>query len=195
MSWLNMPDPHDRAMLKKLLVLAGISLAIFSGTITYFSIRDSSRVERLAPWNARIGDYMPAEKIRAVRDARATGTPIPTANPRVKRYLIPIDLKSRKVDDLYFDMPADLRSSTPEDVATIVWLEWSEDVIGKYNDGTPARVHKCEVTVVDKTTFRVIAQRTFRGTEPPKEIRQNSQWQGIGERPTLPILQFLSSMA
>jgi hypothetical protein len=195
MSWLNMPE-HDLALLKKMVLRVGIVVAIVGVLMAYFSIRDSRREDRLAPWTARIADYMPADKVAAVRDARANGMQkVAAADPRVKRYLLPIDLKASRVDNLYFEMPAGLRSSTPEDVQTIVWLDWAEEVVDKYTDGTPARVYICHVTVLDSATFRVIAQRTFRGTEPPQEIRKDSNWQGIGERPTLPILQYLSSMA
>jgi hypothetical protein len=195
MTWLTMPD-DDRAALKKLLRFIGVLMAAVVVITTYWVLRENQRADQLAPWTALIETYMPPDNVRAARDAHASDTRFAgSAAARIKRHVIPIDLKSRRVDPLYFEMPANLRSSTPDDVQTLVWLDWNEEIVGKYNNGVPARVHVCDVTVLDKTSLRVIAQRTFRGEPPPKEISTSSTSQGIGGRPNRQIVQYLAGMA
>lgn len=73
---------------------------------------------------------------------------------------------------LYFNLPAADRADLTDlsDVTAVVWLEWSDDVVGTYTDGTSACVKICTVSVVDLVKERIVGSKTYRGGQPPERI-------------------------
>jgi hypothetical protein len=98
----------------------------------------------------------------------------------------------REVDWIYFDLPGDLKARKPEDVGTVVQLNWSEQQIGEYDDKAGAFVHLCTVNVVDLAKKQVVASRSFRGGEPPQE--KSSSGSAYGSKPTQDIVNFLKGL-
>lgn len=159
-------------------ILIGISVA------TFFGIRSIIRSKTVAPFNQQINTYM--------------GGGVPAANEpnrppaKVKGKIIPIDVKAREIDYVYFDMPDDIRPIKPEDVGTVALLEWDKVQVGTYSGGSPAYQQTVRVTVVDKDTRGVIGQAEYQGSMPPQ--RKKSSESGTGSKPEGEVVNFLKTL-
>ena len=155
-------------------------------------IQDRRRWAQVAPWQARVkAEYMPADKLRLIRSPQFVVDP--NAQAMIRGRVIPVDMRTRNIDEIYFRLPEEIRSVSPDDVGTILWLQCGKQDVGRYEGGAPARVQTCEVTLIDKATFSVVAQRDFRGSEPPEKISSKSS-EGVGAAPTAEILSYLKGL-
>ena len=109
--------------------------------------------------------------------------------------IIVVDTAKRDVDwDIFFSLPDELRPVRPEEVGTIVWTNWGKDQVDSYENGAPAYVQWCKVTVIDRRTRTTIAESgQFRGTDAPMSIDSNSG-SGSGSKPTEQVLEFLKRL-
>jgi hypothetical protein len=107
--------------------------------------------------------------------------------------MVVVDRASKDVDWLLFDLPSDLRASGPQDVATVVLLDWGKKQVDSYENGAPAYQQEVTVTVVDLATKAVIGQQHFVGGEPPQSIESSSS-SGTGSKPTQEVVDYLKSL-
>src|SRR5207248_1841027 len=89
--------------------------------------------------------------------------------PYIKGKVILINKKENKVDDLFFSLPEELRPSTPEEVGTVVWLEWGERQVGYYGSKdsswdqtfSPATMWHCDVTIIDLSIPAILINKKY----------------------------------
>ncbi len=166
---------------KKWKVLAwsvvGILVVVTGG---YFGIRAMVRSNHLKPFEPKVDEYLAKPVASKERpDARHKGK------------IIPVNVKEKEIDSLYWDLPEGLRAATPDDVATIVWLEWGEVQVSTYgNTNKPALVQTCNVTVIDRDEKAILLREAFRGSDPPKSIKSRDS-SGRGDKPTDKVVEFL----
>jgi hypothetical protein len=101
-------------------------------------------------------------------------------------------------EELFWALPSDLRPRTPDEVDTVVWLDWTEKHIT-----TPqyawrpywilGRQRICKVTVIDKRTNKKLASRTFVGPDPTAGT-DGKTIKGMGPRPDKEILNYLLNL-
>jgi hypothetical protein len=89
--------------------------------------------------------------------------------------VVPIDPHRGSVDELYWDLPRTLRAQSPADVTMVLCLNWKPFLIGNYSDGTTAYGYDCEGAIVDVSSKRLVARRSFvRSTVissgPPRKV-------------------------
>jgi hypothetical protein len=135
----------------------------------------------IAPFASHISEFLAAPKKGGA------------AGQKVRPPVLPIDTRERRVDRLYFELPKSLRATSADAVATVVWLEWREQEVGEYSKGVPACVEFCEVTVIDRAQWAVVAEKEFKGGDPPKAISQNLS-KGVGPRPYKEITDYVTSL-
>jgi hypothetical protein len=161
-----------------------IVAAVAVGIGGFFLIRHLSRAAVLDPFNAKINDY-----INVAPKQRADPGP-----PALKGKVIPVDLGEKAVDWLYFDLPDDLRPTTPEEVGTVVHLRWGQIQVGQYGTGGGAAyVQTCKVTVLDKASGVVLGETEVRGSQPPQSSRRGSSQSG--SKPTEAVISFVKQLA
>jgi hypothetical protein len=169
-----------------------VGIAVVGGVIALGSVgvyqsqqEKKAMAAAIAPFQENIGEYTSLQKPRDgdIRDGKA------------KRKMITIDMINRKVDSLYFQLPQELRATTPEEVETVVWLRWGQDYIASYEGGGKAIRHTCTVTVFDRATKKVVAQTTFQGEEPPDVTYTSAGEDDDGGKPTDKILFYLRNIA
>jgi hypothetical protein len=94
--------------------------------------------------------------------------------------------------DLYWALPRGVRARTPDEVGTVVWLDWEEKTItGPYNgfvDQVTGIQYVCKVTLIDKRANRKLAERTFRGSDPTGSGRFQ------GDKPHKEIVDYLKGL-
>ena len=170
---------------KHQVLLLIIVLAILIGPAVFFIVKSfvtqASQEQEVAPFAAVIDDFLSPPK---KGDA---------GNKKPRGPILPIDTQQRKVDRLFFELPASLRPASPDAVATIVWLTWREETVGKYDNGNPACIEWCDLTVLDRAQRIVLAQKRLRGGDPPKTLRSNLT-KGVGPRPYKEIADYLVSL-
>ncbi len=110
--------------------------------------------------------------------------------------MIVVDRNTRDIDsDVYFGLPASLRASRPEEVGTVVQLDYGREpgrgVYGK--DRLPSFVQTCQVTVIDRASRAVVATALVHGGDPPDHIEDGDK-EGVGPRPTPQILDYLKGL-
>lgn len=138
------------------------------------------------PFKAHLPEYLAA--------ASAAGqqlTETPDVAP-LKGKLIPVDVKSKAIDPVFFDLVSDLRPGKPEEIGTIAALWWEEEQIGTYGGKGGAYQEHCTVMVLDKTTGTLLASKSFTGSMPPSKS-QNGASQ-TGDKPYREIREFLNGL-
>lgn len=73
--------------------------------------------------------------------------------------VLPPDEKWNTINKIEFlKLPSSLRASSSNEVRTVIFLRWNEDVVGKYTGGSTARKVACEVVVIDLATRTIVAK-------------------------------------
>lgn len=89
--------------------------------------------------------------------------------------LVAVDPKVGGIDKRLQDaLPRGLRAADNEAVGTIIWISWSETLVGVYKDvgstqekGSAYQGH-CDVAVIDRAASLIVARRTFDAPAPPE---------------------------
>src|SRR5262249_10206707 len=115
-----------------------VLVVIFGGLGGYFGIRYLIHEHKVGPFNAQAPDFL---EVKGSKDTTTV----------VMGKVIIFDEATRKVDkDVYFDLPDDLRATTPEEVGTVVLVTWSEQKIDEYDNHVPAIQRSGHVKIVDR---------------------------------------------
>ena len=160
-----------------------VVLAIGAVVGGFFGIRSMIRGKQMAPFQAHVQEYL-----------AMAGPAAPTSEGYVKGKVITVDTKDKSIDYLYFDLPEELQAKTPDEVGTVVLLQWGEEQVGHYDSptGPGAYKHTCQVILVDKERKAVVGGRRFVGSDPPQ--RKKSSESGYGSKPTSEIVTFLRTV-
>jgi hypothetical protein len=141
--------------------LAGVSALVALGAAArVFDWHRASRYERaFAPAMPRflvISDLAPAKR------------------PLMRPKLLLVDVSRGQVDALHRRLAQALRAETPEEVATVVWIERGEEQTGYYQDGDRAMVNTCKITMIDVRDHAIVGEGTLRGAPPPASKAKSS---------------------
>jgi hypothetical protein len=163
-----------------ILFAAWIVAAFFSAS---YSIKDASLQD---PFKDHVREYSTVSGLK---------NSVRTSPHRTQAYLkgkiITVNKKENRIDDIYFKLPEELRATKPEDVGTIVWLDWGEDRVGFYlGSHGDATVNTCHVTIIDKSVPAIVGEINFRGSDPPERSYGSSS----GSMPTEVIVNYLRNL-
>ena len=135
-----------------------------------------------APFLARLPEFTPAAPERDLQPPYRRGK------------VIPINVAGTKgIDTLFLALPDPLKPTQPDEVGTIVWLEWGKEIVAMYTDNVEAVVITCHVTIIDKAKGVILAVRSFRGGPPPQE-RRHLHDPNHGSSPAGEIIGWLASL-
>ena len=162
------------------LMILGVVVLVLLCFGAYWGVIALLHSAAAAPFKAHMTEYL----------APPTG---PVAGGPSKGKMIVIDRKAQAVDDLFFELPDALRAGKPEEVGTVVLIDWSKEKIDQYKNGAPAYQHSAKVTVIDHAARAVIGSSDFKGDEPPMEIDSNAS-EGNGSKPTKEIIHYLTTL-
>ena len=141
------------------------------------------------PFQAHLADYLAVA---------SSNNPVTSANEGqpLKGKLIPIDMKTKKIDPVLTDLSKELRPDRPEDVGTVAALWWADHRIGHYgaSGGGGAYRWECRIMVWDKATGTLLrVSQNFQGSEPPGKSNHGvAQW---GDKPYTQIKAYLNGLA
>ena len=107
--------------------------------------------------------------------------------------VLPIEMRTNTVEiQTYYELPGNLRATTPEDVGTVLWLDCTTRAVGTYTSGGAARQWFCDVTLIDLSIPAIIGETSFAGSEPPRTTTKSSG--ETGSFPAKEIVDYLESL-
>ena len=112
----------------------------------------------------------------------------------VRGKLVVIDKATGQLDPVWGKIPDNMRAANPADVGTVVWLSWSESLVGRYKGGQPAYRSDVKVTVIDRASSTVLDTKTF-SNEPPGTITAGGGGGASGKRPEDEVVNYLRTLA
>jgi hypothetical protein len=75
----------------------------------------------------------------------------------------------QRLSPLHFNPEVKGEADKPEEVKTVILLNWGKELVGKYGtSGVKAYRPTCEVIVVDRARRAVVGREFLRGSEPPE---------------------------
>jgi hypothetical protein len=180
-------------------VVAVVFFVLLLGSVGIVGAYFGTKWLHLSKFKGSLPEYVSyARPNQGPEDRKPGGPPEPveswgepgSAKPR----MITVNLgENPSIDWTYFSLPRSMQAQTPEEVETVVWLEWWEAHEGDYDNGAEALVHLCEVTVFDRASKQAVGQSHFRGGPPPETTE--SKGKVYGSKPTKEIVDFLKRMA
>ena len=163
------------------LVILGVVVVALMGFGAYWGVVTLLHSRAVAPFKPHMAEYL----------APTNG---PLGQGPAKGKMIVLDRKTGDVDwDVFFALPDGLRADRPEDVGTVVLIDWSKEQIDQYKNGAPAYRQSAKATVIDHARRAVIGTTQVQGTEPPIEIDSNAS-EGNGSKPSKEIVEYLKSL-
>lgn len=189
----------------------GIGVAVIEGTLIMLAANAKIRQNWFVPALAIIIGLMPAY-YWIVRPKMALGPfndhlqeylttatandpehyPTPADHPLTGK-LVAVDMKSKTIDPVFFDLSKDLRPNKPEEIGTIAALWWEERQIGTYGGKGGAYQEHCTVMVLDKATGSLLAEKSFIGSMPPSTSKNGASQ--TGDKPYGEIREYLNGLA
>lgn len=95
-------------------------------------------------------------------------------------------------EDVYEKLPTGVRASAPSEVKSVAFVELLERQVGRYSGGTPAIRITADVQVVDATSGKLLASKSFTGPPPANLLGPGSYDNGVA--PVDEIARYLSSL-
>ena len=160
-------------------VVIVIVIALIGGGV--YGIRSCSRNMQTKPFAEHLTEYTHFPKLN---ESGSSTT--------ISGKAITIDKTTNEIDETYFDLPAELKASKPEEVGTVVWISCSESVAGTYQSGAKGYLWNCDVTVIDLATASTVGKKSFSGDHPPQTKSNTSDWHG--SKPNSEIISYIKSL-
>jgi len=139
------------------------------------------------PFTAHLSEYIAVAASENPDAATNDGQPL-------KGKLIPVDMKTKKIDPVLTELSKELRPASPEEVGTVAALWWNEHRIGHYGaSGGGAYRWECRIVVWDKATGAPLrVSRNFIGSEPPSSSNRGASQSG--DKPYKEITEYLNGL-
>jgi hypothetical protein len=143
-------------------------------------------IQALKPFNAHIAEYLTT----ASSNTPDQGSGF--SGQAIHGKLLPVNMKDKTVDPVFFDLSPELKPSKPEEVGAIAALFWEEERIGTYGGKGGAYQEHCMVKVLDKATGTLLAEESFTGSMPPSSSKNGVSQ--TGDKPYKEIQTYLNGL-
>jgi len=88
--------------------------------------------------------------------------------PRIGRMVV-LDRSKRQIHTfISAKLPSKFLARRPEDVDSVVWIDWQTEVVGSYSDSKEAARNDAVVAVIDKASGVLLCRTTVMARPPPK---------------------------
>ena len=138
----------------KLLLAIPWQLYLVGGVAGYFYYQDTMEDRVIDSFQGKIGYYL-------TRSADSNST------PRLIPGVLPVDLKTRAVDRMYFRLKGTYKPKSAADVSSVVGFKCSDEVVGSYSDGASGYQKSCDIYVIEVSNHTLSYVGNFTGSEPP----------------------------
>ena len=165
--------------------IAGLAIipVVLVLSVSAFSIFTAQRTAKLAPFRARLREFVDLKLDPAAAQ--------PVGQHALRRKMLAIDQRAGQIDNLQLLLPEELCAAAPDEVGTLLWLQWGEETTGKYPAGGRAIRRYCDVILIDfAAPPRLIGRTRIVGGEPPDKGSSSDLY---GSPPLKQIIQYLRS--
>lgn len=108
----------------------------------------------------------------------ASGTPT-EGEPVITGGIVTVNADKDEIDEgVYIRLPARLQARSPREVATVVLIKYTKEVVGEYEDGDDALQEFANLTIVDLASGKQYKGETINGPEPPFVKSSSSSGEG-----------------
>jgi hypothetical protein len=193
------PRPRPTVSPEKLFtaISLGVGLVLCLGTLVTLAL--VLRPESDSPFRAHMAEYLAPVRPRGpLNPGQATGK------------MVVVDVNTRKVDPVHFELPDGLRARSAEEVRLVVRLKWErKEADFRYgierwepqgggdvrivNGGGSFQAYRwdCQVEVIERATGRRATQ-SIRGIDPNRTVHSAEEMTGL--KPTDQVLAFLQTL-
>ena len=112
------------------------------------------------------------------------------SKPHLTSRMVVIDSNTNAIDQVYYDLPDNIKAGNPNDVGAVALVSCSENLVGKYTSGSLGYKTDCSVSVIDRSTL-IKYESTIQGQNPPQSKKGNGDWR---QRPNSDISYYLKSL-
>ena len=166
------------------LVLAGIAVPLLVVAVVMAVWQTRQQAATRAVFLANMASYVAPPK----------DLPANAPRPPVGKVVV-VDADKRVLDEIYFQLPPDLRADGPADVTTVVQTRYTARQVGEYEDNHRALQLTCTVTVIDKASQALLGSATFTGPPPPPRVARRTVGEDIdGGAPVKEIIDYLRQL-
>jgi hypothetical protein len=170
-----------KTVLKKLGWFSTVPVLI-TAVVVLYAAREARRAAELRPFSEQISQYLDV-----------SGFQVRSGPAYLTGKVLLIDTAANKVDDLFFDLPADLRAHRSDEVGTIVWIHCAEEWVSLYpSDNRWGYQTFCRLTVIDKTNATILGKYVIAGFGPLPENKAPGDQPS--PRPEDEILEYILSL-
>jgi hypothetical protein len=138
----------------KLLLAIPWQLYLVGGVAGYFYYQDTMEDREIDSFQGKIAYYL-------TRSANSNSV------PRLVPGVLPVDLKTRTVDRMYFRLKDAYKPKSAADVSSVVGFKCSDEVVGSYSDGASGYQKSCDIYVIEVGNHTWSYVGNFTGSEPP----------------------------
>lgn len=167
------------------------TLALAAATPYYFRVVIPER--HRARYESRFAEAIPGYLALAPADELPPEEPIGSAKPK----LVVIDKAAGggSLSAVHFSLPEGLRANSPDEVGTVVLVEWKNMRFGTYGESgiVAYRIHAL-VNVIDPAKKVILAGQEFQGAEPPAQAPRGGG-PGYGTKPVDQIVAYLEELS
>jgi len=129
-------------------------LYLIGGIAGYFYYQDSMKDRVIDSFQEKIAYYL-------TRSADSNSI------PRLVSGALPVDLETRTVDRMYFQLKDAYKPKSTADVSSVVGFKCSDEVVGSYSDGASGYQKTCAIYVIEVRNHTWSYVGNFTGSEPP----------------------------
>ncbi len=180
MDFQSQVTPRQRFWMITGVATFGVFLFGFAGYKAYEQHQQHDRMR--AAFRPYLSEYLSMPKPRA-GEARLSA--------RIGKMVL-VDVEEADLDEMHFFTHD--TAETPEEVETVVWLKWGTDRVAMYEGGGWACRWLCTASVFDRKERGLIAQKDFRGGDPPSVTTTPSGSSDYGSKPEGEIRAWLAGL-
>lgn len=164
---------------------AGIFMILTSPVLTYFMYQDKQvKIEHknfLIPFNKFVQSHNFQFK-EITKDEK----------PYIRGKLIPINSFYKKVYDIYFKIPINMRATDTSKIETYLDIFYTNDTIASYTNHSYSIQRSCTLQIIDLKEKKVVYKGIFQGTAPKenKTIKDDD----LGGDPADQIISFIKTL-
>jgi len=163
-------------------------LAIFALVVIVFGVFTLLEARRDAEEAARFEPYLNEYTSNTISDNYSIG-----GEPYIKNKIIMVDIDEKKFDNsLFHSSLMELKATTPEEVGTVIWLSWDEEIADHYTDGTAAIRLNCFAQIIDITESSIIGEKLIYGSSPPSSKAGSGS--RTGSKPDTNVIEYIKTL-
>lgn len=104
-------------------------------------------------------------------------------NPYIRGKVLPINVSTKKIDEMYFDFPNTLWAVNTLEVGTFLQISHINDTIASYTNNSYSIHRSCDIKIIDLKDKKIVFEKTYSGTAPKADESKTNKGDDLGGDP------------